>query len=464
MTAGLDLGSSSVKLLLTDGKQSYIFRSSHLNRNIRELWECVLDVFGQADKFLGCSGIEALGITSQSCSYILYDGTQVSPFYDWSGLSNQSYVEQVKGKFTRDEFIKFTSMLCPPMNSYPMPGILWFQSEKKSEWKRMRKLLQPKDYIYYRMTGLFVSDRFMWRGLANSEKNRFEEEALKRIGVEIGQLPQLADIMESPGGICGEAAKELHMKTGTPVFTGCNDFFSGLLGMGIMEKGQVFDVTGTSEHIGTVTGTLQITEKMISGAYIRDYVLYGVNSNSGRSIQWMNHCFPAKKEVDIYEVLKNRPPVYLPYLEGERAPIWKSGASGIFWGIRSRHRAEDFRYAVYEGTVFSIYHIWKYITEKGDKGVVVGGGAGRNELLNLMKASLFEREIIVLEEKETSALGAVICAAVGSGKYADIEDAVGNLVKTDRIVSGKKDIGDELRDRFHTYEKLVAQMMPLWEE
>lgn len=325
-------------------------------------------------------------------------------------------------------------------------------------------MLQPKDYIYYRMTGLFVSDRFMWRGLANPEKNRFEEEALKRIGVEIGQLPQLADIMESPGGICGEAAKELHMKTGTPVFTGCNDFFSGLLGMGIMEKGQVFDVTGTSEHIGTVTGTLQITEKMISGAYIRDYILYGVNSNSGRSIQWMNHCFPAKKEVDIYEVLKNRPPVYLPYLEGERAPIWKSGASGIFWGIRSRHRAEDFRYAVYEGTVFSIYHIWKYITEKGDKGVVVGGGAGRNELLNLMKASLFEREIIVLEEKETSALGAVICAAVGSGKYADIEDAVGNLVKTDRIVSGKKDIGDELRDRFHTYEKLVAQMMPLWEE
>ncbi len=96
--------------------------------------------------------------------------------------------------------------------------------------------------------------------------------------------------------------------------------------------------------------------------------------------------------------------------------------------------------------------------------MVVGGGAGRNELLNLMKASLFEREIIVLEEKETSALGAVICAAVGSGKYADIEDAVGNLVKTDRIVSGKKDIGDELRDRFHTYEKLVAQMMPLWEE
>lgn len=464
MTAGLDLGSSSVKLLLTDGRQRYIFRSSHRNKNIKELWSSVRDVFGQADKHLGCSGIGALGITSQSCSYILYDGTQDSPFYDWARSSDQSYVEQVRKIFSQDEFIKYTSMLCPPMNSYPMPSILWFQSEKKNEWDRMWKLLQPKDYIYYRMTGLFASDRFMWRGLANLETNRFEEEALSQIGMDVERLPELADIVESPGVISDEAAKELHIKIGTPVFLGCNDFFSGLLGMGIMEKGQNFDVTGTSEHIGTVTGSLQLTEKVVSGAYIRDYVLYGVNSNSGRSIQWMNHCFPADEEVDIYRVLRNKPPVYLPYLEGERAPIWRSGASGAFEGIRSWHRVDDFRYAVYEGIVFSIRHIWKYITEAGDGAVIVGGGAGENELLNLMKASLFDREIVILEEKETSALGAVICASVGSGKYADLKDAVRRLVKIRRTVSGDKRIGDELRDRFHRYEKFVTQMMPLWKE
>ena len=465
MIAGLDLGSSAVKLLLVENnRQQFAFRSAHSNRSMKELWESVLDVFQQADRSVGCSHIEALGIASQSCSYILYDGTEDSPFYDWSYSTDKRYVQQVKRMFSQDDFVKYTSMLCPLMSSYPMPRILWLQREKKDEWDRMQKLLQPKDFVYHCLTGIFASDRFTWRGLANLEKNKFEEEALRQIGINRERLPRLSEITESPGCISDKAAKELHMKIGTPVFLGCNDFFSSLLGMGITKKGQNFDVTGTSEHIGTITGSFQMTEKIISGAYIRDYVLYGVNSNSGRSIQWMNYCFPADKEVDVGETLENDPPVFLPYLEGERAPVWKDRASGVFWGIKSRHRVKDFRYAVYEGVVLNLYHIWKYVTQKGNGVIVVGGGSSKNELLNLMKASLFEKELVILEEKEASALGAVICAATGSGKYADLKEAASRLVKISHIVSGKKEIGDALRERFHVYERLVMQMMPLWEE
>lgn len=463
---GLDIGTSSVKCVCIDrmGDQAS-FSAPYPGDSVNAFYEGVALLLREIGRQIDFTEIQAIGLAGQSTSYILFDGSDDAHVYNWSDPSGAEYVKSAKALFSRKEFIEHISMPCPDMSAYPIPRVLYFQNEKREEWKRLRKLLQPKDYLFYRLTGTFFSDKFYWRGLANIEDGLFHRELLDRIGLDLEKLPALRSSFSAPVTITSLAAEQLGLPTDMPVYLGCNDYYASLLGMGVTQMGWNFDITGTSEHVGTILPKLPDADNaLIDSAFLEGYVHYGVTNGSGKSIQWAFDNFGGPIEPEPERFLQKEPPLFLPYLNGERAPIWNPNARGVFFGLGSEHREADLVYSVLEGVAFSLRHIWDEMIAHGDKSVRMAGGASVNTQLNRIKAALFETSVEVLEKKETSALGAAMCAAVGAKWFDSIQEAANAWVRVQRVIEPDNALKALLAPRYQMYRKLVDTLTPLWTE
>lgn len=231
--------------------------------------------------------ISAIGLASQVGTYILYTPEveeQKLVSVSWRSGEGEEYLKNLKQRFSAEYFKKHISMPHPDLISYPAPRMLYFRNEMKNEYSKAEKILQPKDYIYYKLSGIFASDPYSWRGLANLYDYTFHDTFINEIGISVEKLLALFKPSESPGRLSGEAAEALGLISGMPVFAGCNDFFASLIGMGILDSGQCFDMTGTSEHIGMILDKPVDNTGLIGGPYIMNHIHYGVTANSGVSM------------------------------------------------------------------------------------------------------------------------------------------------------------------------------------
>jgi len=150
-------------------------------------------------------------------------------------------------------------------------------------------------------------------------------------------------------------------------------------------------------------------------------------------------------------------PLFLPYVNGERAPIWDGDARGVYFGIGTDCTKEELAYSVLEGVAFSIFHIYEGMHGNAEK-MLVGGGASEDPFLNKLKASLFGIPVISTREKESSALGGAMWAAVGSGLSADVNDAIRTYVKTSQVFEPDSAWTELLRQRFAVYKTLYPAL------
>ncbi len=471
---GIDFGTSSVKVMCVsrEGDSStavtpYERRPGMDPETDPEAWWMAMGKGLRTLAPLLAEGrIHAIGLTAQVGTYLLQDGSKTGgglSVTSWRNGSGEKELNRVRSRFSEQFFNEHISMNHPKLASYPIPRVLHFAGELPREWERAEKLLQPKDYIYWRLTGTYASDPYSWRGLANLADCTFHEELLNQIGMAGEKLPPLFMPGEAPGHLLKDIADELGIPCGLPVYVGCSDFFSSLFGMGIMKEDQRFDVTGTSEHIGMVTGRAKKDEELISGPYLRHCVQYGVTANSGASMAWAFRTFGGGPE---WGSLANRlsgcgsspPPVFLPYLRGERAPVWDSKARGVFFGLSDGHHAEDLVYSVLEGVVFSLYHIWTRMAGGAGTEIRSGGGAAADEGLNRLKSSMLRMPFCVMREKESGSLGAAMFAAIGTGWFSSADEAIANWVKVDHVVEPDENLGETLRSRFAIYEDLYPAL------
>jgi len=152
--------------------------------------------------------------------------------------------------------------------------------------------------------------------------------------------------------------------------------------------------------------------------------------------------------------LKKNPPIFLPYLNGERAPIWDSDAKGVFWGITGKTDKNDMAYSVFEGVVFSLYHIYENMGKPQGKSITVSGGASRSRVLNRLKAEMFDVSVVTLEENDTSALGACIVAAYGEKWYKSKEKTVEEFCKVKEIIKPEGNLREALKKRYEIYKSI----------
>ena len=297
------------------------------------------------------------------------------------------------------------------------------------------------------------------------------------------------------------AAEACGLAAGTPVVTGWNDLNCGLLGTGVVRPGMGFDIGGTSEHLGLALpagGPLPVDNLMLA-PYLGDdlsdaanaahaqrasRVCYGVTSAGGGSLEWYANAFvpdllhayaqPAAStqapapdgQAGLEGMAASAPPgsgglIFLPYLNGERAPIWDANARGVFFGLNSTHRHAHFARAVLEGVAFSLRQVLALVETATGAWVArihASGGPARLALWNQIKADVLGRPLVIPRETHAACLGAAMLAAIGSGWYAGAAPAAEAMVQFARQVEPNPANAARYDALFAVYAGLYPQL------
>ena len=167
---------------------------------------------------------------------------------------------------------------------------------------------------------------------------------------------------------------------------------------------------------------------------------------------------------ELENIQKKETPIFLPYLNGERAPIWDGDARGMFFGICEQTGAEELAYAAFEGVVFSLYHIYESMGKPRAQSMKISGGAAVFPILNRLKAEMFGIPVEIMAENETSALGAAMIAAVGAGWYQDLQTAMTAVCKIKKTMLPTGMYKDWLDKRYLIYKELYPAVKLQYEK
>lgn len=471
---GLDVGTSSVKaaLLSCDGNvQTCRAMYPEGLRVSPEGWVAAIsDAVKEITYFVDKTLVEGIGLTTQVGTYLLYreDATNL-PVYGWNEGGAESQLEDLLYERDREFYIENISMFHPKLISYPAPRIRWFQEERSRQWAACEKLLAPKDYLYKVLTGCVCSDIYTWNGLVKLPEGIITEDVLELLNIKRDKLPEIYDAFDAPGSLCHASAALLDLPEGIPVYLGCNDSHSSLAGMGITSVGQNFDITGTSEHVGMITSDIIGDEDVICAPFFSGHMTFGVNQSAGSSIDWGFETFgyDEKAIFSIYEKTQAnecKPPIFLPYLCGERAPIWDSNAKGVFFGLSDTTTRQEMMYSVLEGVVFSVKHMWSMLPTGSEENrtMRIGGGAASNDFLNRIKADILGYTLERPSEKQSGALGAALIGAVGAKWYENLTAGANNIVSVETTVEPHIINGNLLR-RFDVYRSLYPKLRSVFQ-
>lgn len=327
----------------------------------------------------------------------------------------------------------------PEGDCWPGPKIRWLADNHPEVLLKTWKVLQVKDYVFFHLTGLVYSEARTFIGLANIVEKKFDPEAVAWCGIRPDQLPELRE---------AEEAFPLHKrwrrliddeKQLPLVGIGTADTTAAFLACSL-SPGEAALLANTSEIIGlgVESKDSQTTSKGVVRVPYRTGVdlVYGSTTNGGASIDWFQQVFgPADLDVLSVEAAKIPPGsdglFFLPYLRGERAPLWNSSLTGAFTGMRSTHTKAHFYRAVLEGCSFSKRHVLQTADPAKYGGVhrlKICGGSARVPLWNQIRASVLNLPVELRECPECSALGAlklamgnaIPCCANATGKAAAV--------------------------------------------
>lgn len=421
-------------------KQSYLNQSP-------EAWKQALKAM-LAELIEVCPGfIVAAALSAQVGTYLINEKDVLS----WQTDAGKEELDYIKSRFDTETFIREISMPHPDLISYPLPRLLYIQKHYGANCS----VMMPKDFLIRELTGNLVTDLYSMRGIANLETCQYAQNLLEALDIQIC-LPELKQSSELAGYVTKSAAEEYGLPENTPIYLGCNDFYAGLLGMGVFHPGDAFDLTGTSEHIGYISSDIA-PDGFVSGGYFIGNCTYGGTKASGSSCSLAIRNFGIT-DIGPDDILAQKPPIFLPYLSGERAPVFDEKARGVYFGLHADTDHAMLSYATLEGIAFSLYHISQCIHMPPPDQLLCGGGAVQIPLLNRLKATLFDCPVVTVQEPDASALGACILAMLGDGCFPSLEEAVASCVTYTNRIQPEPAYRSLLLQRYEIYKALYPAL------
>jgi xylulokinase len=425
--------------------------------------------------------VAAVGLSGQIGTHLIVNrgGTPLRPAVSWQDGRAWREAEELARRYPDNKLDDLIGMHLPPGAAWPIPRLLWTKRNEPQLITAENRWVQPKDFILFRLTGRLATDVLSLRGLMEPRVRRVHETVAKEI-LEIdfieSMLPPVLLPAEVAGGVSAWAARATGLRESTPVVVGCGDFHCALVGSGVINEEHGFNVTGTSDHIGVlIPRSAPISISNALGRYpsaVDGYdIVYWATSSSGGMIEWFLTTFelrnPGESSAEAISRLagkarNSRGIVCLPYLNGERAPIWDSHARGAFVGFGSGHDISNFMLAVLEGVAFSLRHCQEFIDSSGlsRRTIRICGAAAKNSLWNRIKADVLQKTIVETECQETGCLGAAVLAATGAGMHGSIQEAVRNMVR--ESVRTEPDIPAHpyYDDLYGTYREAYESLRP----
>ena len=391
-----------------------------------------------AETGVAAADIAAIGLTGQMHGLVLLDdaGQVLRPAMLWNDGRTQAQCDEMRARIGRERLIQVTGN--DALTGFTAPKILWVQENEPEVWAQARHILLPKDYIRYRLTGDYASDRAGGSGtiLFDLKTRTWSPEMLAALDIPASMLPPTFEGPQITGVVSAAAAGETGLVAGTPVVGGGGDQAAQATGVGAVEPGIIALTLGTSGVVFATTPTALVEPQGRLHAFCHTvpdrWHFMGVMLSAAGSLQWHRDTLaPGVSFDDLVQEAAGITPgseglLFMPYLTGERTPHPDPLARAAWVGLTIRHSRAHMTRAVLEGVAFGIKDSFTLIQGAGlgsiDQVRISGGGA-RSPLWRQIMADVLGVELVTVNTTEGAAFGAALCAAVGAGLYASLPEA-----------------------------------------
>ena len=467
---GVDIGTSGTKTVLIDeygttlasATAEYSLYQPHIGwaeQDPEDWWRATAQTIAQVLQKSGTRGDEVtgVGLSGQMHGMVLLgaDNEVLRPAIIWCDQRTQKQCDDITEIIGRERLIQITAN--PAITGFTASKIMCVKQNQPEIYDKIRKILLPKDYIRFRLTGEFATEVSDASGmqLLDVPNRCWSREVLEKLEIPYEWMADVYESQEISARVDARGAKETGLAVGVPVAGGGGDQAAGAVGNGIVRQGIVSATIGSSGVVFAHTDKLAIDPKgrvhtfchAVPGAWH----IMGVTQGAGISLKWLRDEFLGEEReiakslgVDPYELMNKeaalaRPGcdglLFLPYMMGERTPHLDASAKGVFFGLTAMHKRRDMIRAVMEGVSYSLLDCMNIIRELGGDADVVraSGGGARSVLWRQMICDMFRSDVATIQSAEGPALGVALLAGVGTGVYGSVPEACETVIKQNPV-------------------------------
>ena len=477
---GVDLGTSAVKLLLMNEHgaiQKITSREYPLSfpqpgwseQNPYDWYEQTID--GLKELLSECDKHQVAGISfgGQMHGLVVLDAQDcvIRPAILWNDGRTIPQVDYLNETIGRTRISSYTANIA--FAGFTAPKILWMRDEEPDNFARINKIMLPKDYLAYRLSGSFCTDYSDASGMLLLDvKNRcWSREMLELCGITEEQLPKLYESYEVVGTLRPEIAEELGLSSAVKVIAGAGDNAAAAVGTGTVGDGQCNISLGTSgtifissERFGVDSHNALHSFAHADGKY---HLMGCMLSAASCNKWWMDEILQEKDYVNAQKditALGDNHVYFLPYLMGERSPHNDPLARACFLGMSMDTTRADMVQAIFEGVAFAMRDSLEVAKSLGlhlERTKICGGGA-KSPLWCRIMANVLDMKVDLLAVEEGPALGGAMLAAVGCGAYASVEEAAAAIVSVAKTIEPEPELVAKYEERYQVFRQIYPAL------
>lgn len=464
---GIDLGTSGVKCLLVSedgnilGSTSKSYKpdfgeNGHVEQDPSVWWEntkeAVKNIINEYPEAKG--KVAALSCSGQMHSSVFLDktGNVIRKAILWNDTRTTPQIKEIYEKADGLENV-LGMVYNKALEGFTLPKILWLRENEPDNFDKVSKVIMPKDYINYMLTGNIKTEVSDAAGtlLFDVKNSTWSDAMLEKMNLSKDILPEVLQSTGVVGEVTSELAKELGLADGAKVIAGGADNSCAAVGNGVISKGQAVLSVGTS---GTAIAYLDgINNKVTGDVHLFNYSMpdslyaMGCMLCAGEALNWLKRTLFEDTSFNELNALAEKAPVgsggivFLPYLFGERCPYSDVNARGVFFGISGATGKGELIRSVMEGVAFGLKDLFSLVTDFVDVNeLYITGGGAKSKIWGQIIADVVGRELNVLNIEEGPSFGAALIALVGSGICSDFETAKGKSVKVIKTIKPSENV------------------------
>ena len=481
---GVDLGTSAVKLLLMDEKgdikkivsKEYPLYFPHpgWSEQHPEDWftqsvEGIKELTSECDK----SQVAGISFGGQMHGLVILDKDDqvIRPAILWNDGRTTEETDYLNNEIGKETLSKYTANIA--FTGFTAPKILWVKKNEPENFAKIIKIMLPKDYLAYCLSGSFCSDYSDASGmlLMDVEHKCWSKEMMDICGVTEEQLPKLYESYEVVGSLKPEVAAELGLSENVKIIAGAGDNAAAAVGTGTVGDGQCNISLGTSGTIFISSKNFGVDENNALHSFCHadgSYHLMGCMLSAASCNKWW-----AEEILQTKDFAAEQAPIqklgennvfFLPYLMGERSPHNNPDARGVFFGMSMDTTRADMTQAVLEGVAFGLrdsLEVARKLGIKIDRTKICGGGA-KSPLWKKIIANVMNLKVDVLEVEEGPSMGGAMLAAVGCGAYPDVETIGKKMAHVVDTVEPEEELVAKYEEKYQKFKKLYPTLKPLF--
>jgi xylulokinase len=467
--------------VVADTRKSYETfypQESYVEQNCDTWWEVIVEGIKEMIRQNGILPEEIKGIgvdgISWACIPIDREGKVLYPTMIWLDRRANEEAQWMKDTIGEDKLIALSGN--PIDASYITPKMLWLKKHHPEVFHNTYKFLQSNAFIVYRLTGEISQDYSQAYGFHFFDMNKgvYNEDIAKQLGLSLDLVAPLRQCHDIVGGVSAEVAKLTGLQEGTPVVAGGLDAACCTLGAGVIHAGQTQEQGGQAGGMSIALDQPLIHPKLILGYHVipNMWLLQGGTTGGGGSLNWFNREFGyEEKQIAIeqktssFALMSEKAEriqagseglIFLPYMKGERSPLWSTKAKGVYYGLNFEKSKSHMVRATMEGVAYSLKHNIETALEVGASvGLLRSvGGSSNSQVWTQIKADVTNCVIEVPYSDYATTLGAAILAGVGVGLYKDFEEAVKKTVKVQKRYEPNPEHVKAYESPYQSYLKL----------